>query len=125
MNDVYEEFLTELFVQEGNRLGLSRQSTVRRYLDEGRDVPIDPVILLKDHTGHLVVIDAKYKREDKTADVYQALAYAKGLGLSSEALVYPEDGDVTPADHEIRHDNVTVFGPDHSGPTWDPWLRGA
>lgn len=108
MDKVYEEFLTELFVGEGRDLGLSPRSTGNLYLDKQRDVPIDPDILLADGAGRLVVVDAKYKRQDKTADVYQALAYAKALGVSSVALVYPEDGEVTPTDHQIRNDKVVI-----------------
>lgn len=69
---------------------------------------MDPDIALTDGRQVRVAIDAKYKLENKQADVYQALAYAKTLGLQQVALVYPEDGEVTPARHRIRNDETEV-----------------
>jgi len=51
----------------------------------------------------------KYKRADAQADHYQALAYAKGLRVSSVALLYPEDGEVAPATHQVANDDVKIL----------------
>ena len=80
-----------------------------RGVDARGEVRIQPDIVLGD--GHTIrfAIDAKYKRVDPEADVYQALAYAKALNLRRIALVYPADGEVAPATHRIRNDDVSIL----------------
>jgi hypothetical protein len=110
MDLVYQEFLTSVLGDAARSFGLRRRPSGDLYLDLRRRVTIDPDIVFVDaHNRIRVGIDAKYKRHDPTSDVYQALAYAKGLGLSAIALVYPEDGEVMSGTHEIINDGTLVL----------------
>jgi 5-methylcytosine-specific restriction endonuclease McrBC regulatory subunit McrC len=109
MDKVFEEFVRQLMAEQAQLRGLRLWASSGLRLDRGGAVPIEPDVVLSDGRQVRVAIDAKYKRESPQADVYQALAYAKGLGLMRVALIYPEDGEVTPERHEIRHDDVEVL----------------
>jgi 5-methylcytosine-specific restriction enzyme subunit McrC len=109
MDKIFQEFLTRLVEEQARPMGLRLRDTSGLYLDQGRAVPIEPDIVLTDGHGIRVAMDAKYKRHDPQADVYQALAYAKGLGLQRVTLVYPADGEVTPSTHRIRSDDTVVL----------------
>lgn len=65
--------------------------------------------MITDGRRPVAAIDAKYKRLDGQADLYQALAYAKGLGLTRSALIYPADGEVSPATHAVRNDGAQIL----------------
>jgi 5-methylcytosine-specific restriction enzyme subunit McrC len=109
MDRVFQEFLTQLVreVVRGTRLAVRARGGW--FLDEQRAISIDPDIVLTEGGRPVAAIDAKYKRHDAQADVYQALAYAKGLGLRQVCLLYPGDGEVQPADHDVRHDGTRVL----------------
>jgi 5-methylcytosine-specific restriction enzyme subunit McrC len=109
MDKVFEEYVRQLVSEQARMYGLRLRSSTGLRLDRDGQVPIDPDIVLSDGKRVRAAIDAKYKRESQQADVYQALAYAKGLGLSRVALVYPSDGDVAPESHRIRHDETEVL----------------
>jgi len=109
MDRVFEEFLRRLIEERAQPQGLRLRPPGGLFLDADRRVKIAPDILLADGQGIRAAIDAKYKVTDPEADIYQALAYAKGLGLDRVALVYPADGEVAPIDHRIRHDDVQVL----------------
>lgn len=109
MNLVYQEFLTRLIAEQALLRGLRLVPAESIYLDEAHRVHMRPDIVLRDGKMIRVAIDAKYKRVDPEADIYQALAYAKALGLQRVALVYPADGEVTPIAHRIRNDDVVVL----------------
>ena len=109
MNRVYQEFLTRLIAEHAPSRGLRLVPAGSIYLDEAHEVRIKPDIVLSDGKTIRVAIDAKYKRVDPEADIYQALAYAKALNLQRVALVYPADGEVTPTSHRIRNDDVWVL----------------
>jgi 5-methylcytosine-specific restriction enzyme subunit McrC len=109
MNLAFQEFLTRLIDEQAASRGLRLVQGRSFYLDQGHEVRIKPDIVLGDGQAIRVAIDAKYKRVDPEADVYQALAYAKALNLRRVALVYPEDGEVVPATHRIRNDDVSVL----------------
>ena len=90
-------------------LGLQLRGTKDLRLDREGNVVIEPDIVLTDGFRICAAFDAKYKRHDPGTDVYQALAYAKGMDLSRVTLVYPADGEVEPAVHRIRNDDVEVL----------------
>lgn len=109
MNLAYQEFLTRLIDEQAASRGLRLIPGRSLYLDEGHEVHIKPDIVLGDGKTIRAAIDAKYKRVDPEADVYQALAYAKALNLQRVALVYPAYGEVVPTTHRIRNDDVSVL----------------
>ncbi|CAN5798651.1 hypothetical protein BH23CHL8_BH23CHL8_30010 [soil metagenome] len=109
MDKVFQEFLTRLVEEQARPSGLRLRDTRDLRLDRAGEVVIDPDIVLTDGVRIRAAFDAKYKRHDPGTDVYQALAYAKGLGLSRVTLIYPADGEVTPTVHRIRNDDVEVL----------------
>jgi hypothetical protein len=109
MDLVYEEFLRTLTLERAKLVGLRAGDRGGLRLDTDGHVGIQPDIVLTDGRSVRAVIDAKYKPLAGGADVYQALASAKGLGLSAVALVYPEGGDVAPTTHRIRNDKTTIL----------------
>lgn len=123
MDKVFEEFVRQLMAEQARVRGLRLRSSGGLRLDRAGLVPIEPDVVLTDGRRVRAAIDAKYKRESQQADVYQALAYAKGLGLSRVCLVYPAGGDVLAEHHEIRNDNVVVdvrvLPVSHSGEGFD------
>jgi 5-methylcytosine-specific restriction enzyme subunit McrC len=109
MDDLWERnvrlALSEAGKQRGLRLGLQRGFA----LDAERTLRAYPDVTLVDALGRPVaVFDAKYKLQSPEADIYQAFAYAKVLGLPEATLVYPEDGEVSPSVHTIRRDGTVV-----------------
>ena len=97
MNKVYEDFVTEMVEEVIHRdfkdFLILKQHQLNT-LDKERKLKIKPDIVLKSKTSHgyyPLIIDAKYKREDKNADYYQVIAY--GLAIPSAkkcCLIYPQ-----------------------------------
>jgi 5-methylcytosine-specific restriction enzyme subunit McrC len=102
MNKVYERFVARalmaaLELEPGRQW---RMQAYGLYLDQAAKIPMRPDILWRDENGHpLVVIDTKYKEEDRATpqDVQQVVAYCSALGLRDAVLLYaecPEDEHV-------------------------------
>ena len=90
MDRVFQDYVTAVFEEQAAREGLVRTKSAHYRLDTAGRISLTPDIVFRDRDGHVVaVIDAKYKRSDAQADYYQALAYAKGLGVKRVALIYP------------------------------------
>jgi 5-methylcytosine-specific restriction enzyme subunit McrC len=61
----------------------------RRYLDVGRQVQVEPDVILTWQDTPLLVLDAKYKLAAAQGDIYQMLAYCHALGLREGVLIHP------------------------------------
>ena len=109
MDDIYESFVRRLAEDVARPMGLRLRAGERFHLDEGGRVVVNPDVVMVDGQRTRIAIDAKYKRKDPEADVYQALAYAKALGLRRVALLYPAGEAVEPTTHRIRNDETAVF----------------
>jgi len=91
MNNLFENFVTQAFLDNVQSYGLEVQP--RNYLFEDRAVQIKPDLVLLENGRPIAVVDAKYKRIDdqnfKNFDVYQVVTYATVLGVDSAFLIYP------------------------------------
>jgi 5-methylcytosine-specific restriction enzyme subunit McrC len=110
MNRVYERFVARALMAaldfEANRQWRMQASGL--YLDQAAKIPMRPDILCRDEAGRpVVVIDTKYKEEDRATpqDVQQVVAYCSALGLRDAVLLYaqcPEE------EHVINKSGITV-----------------
>ena len=109
MNNLWERNVRRALDDAGRLRGLRVGYEQGIALDQERTLRAYPDITLVDGLGEpAAVFDAKYKLQSRESDVYQALAYAKVLGLPEATLVYPEDGEVVPRIHTIRRDGTIV-----------------
>lgn len=108
MDLAFQDYVARIADEQARRQGLRVMQRPRRHLDREGVVAVEPDIVVGERQP-LAVLDAKYKRHEVRADVYQALAYAKAYALRRVCLVYPEDGEVAPATHHIRNDDVTIL----------------
>ncbi|NJD76829.1 MAG: hypothetical protein FIB08_07010 [Candidatus Methanoperedens sp.] len=93
MNKVYEDFITQMVkeVVDDNfdDFEVVSQSKFDNLVKERRIVTI-PDIILKREDSYPLIIDAKYKREDKNADYYQIIAYSLAIPKAKACcLIYP------------------------------------
>ena len=110
MDLAFQDYVARIADERARRQGLRVIRRPPRYLDRDRAVAVEPDVVIGGRGRQPVaLIDAKYKRSEVRADIYQALAYAKAYGLSRVALVYPADGEVTPATHRIWNDSIEVL----------------
>lgn len=93
MNKVYEDFITQMVTEvvEENFDHLEVVSQTKFYnLVEGGNIVTIPDIILKSEDSYPLIIDAKYKREDKNSDYYQVIAYSLAIPQArSCCLIYP------------------------------------
>ncbi|CAG0984058.1 Protein McrC [Methanosarcinales archaeon] len=93
MNKVYEDFITQMVtevVEENfDHFEVVSQTKFDSLVKERRIVTI-PDIILKSADSYPLIIDAKYKREDKNSDYYQVIAYSLAIPQAKACcLIYP------------------------------------
>lgn len=92
MNLLFERFVLAKLAKLA-KPPLSVGGQVPLSLDHHRFVRIQPDIVLSWGRRPILVADTKYKRTDDeqvpNADIYQALAYARALGVKTAYLLYP------------------------------------
>jgi len=97
MNKVYEDFITEIIkdlVAEEDIFKdfvVERQEKFNSLVREKEIITRPDVILRKRNSDeYTIIIDAKYKRQEKNADYYQVIAYALAIPTSKACfLIYP------------------------------------
>ena len=109
MNKVFERFL---FVALGEALGLSATdwkngNSPSLSLDVGGKIMLGPDLSWWSNDRCRFVGDAKYKRLEAAADIYQMLAYSTAANLTSGLLVYPA-GEAEPGLYRIKHSGKTI-----------------
>jgi 5-methylcytosine-specific restriction enzyme subunit McrC len=92
MNDLFEQFVTEILESRANgRIGVRRQHPGA--LDRDNKVGIIPDILVDYAYLPKIAIDCKYKRlsldDFKGPDLYQVLAYCTATPVDRGLLIYP------------------------------------
>jgi 5-methylcytosine-specific restriction enzyme subunit McrC len=109
MDDTYEAYVRQLISEQASMLGLSAHNGARLFLDVDNEIRIKPDLVVYQLDGTPVAaFDAKYKRDAPEPDVYQALAYAEGLGLRRVTLVYPEEGGVDASAVRARSSGIEI-----------------
>lgn len=96
MNKVYEDFITQIITEvveeEEDFDHFEVVSQTKFYsLVEGTKIVTIPDIILKSEDSYPLIIDAKYKREDKNSDYYQVIAYSLAIpNAKACCLIYPQ-----------------------------------
>ncbi len=98
MNQVYEDFITEMIAEviEENRSSdyvVERQERFDSLVKEKKVITKPDILLRRKNTREYpYIIDAKYKRLENNADYYQVIAYALALPSAKACcLVYPAE----------------------------------
>ena len=117
MNQVFQEFVTVALREE---LRLSERvfcsdtqlkGNRRIWLDEDRQVSLQPDLTWWDGSKCMFVGDAKYKRVNvastPNADLYQLLAYVTALDLPGGMLIYAQ-GESDDMVHRVRHSDKSL-----------------
>ncbi len=99
MNQVYEDFITEMIIEvfrEEEKLREYVVETQEKFdsLVKEKKIITKPDILLrrKNTREYPFIIDAKYKRQENNADYYQVIAYALAIPSATACfLVYPSE----------------------------------
>ena len=97
MNKVYEDFITEM-VKEVVEKDFTNYEVASQYRfdnlvkEKQRLITVPDIILKqKDAESYPLIIDAKYKKEDKNADYYQVIAYSLAIPeVKACCLIYPQ-----------------------------------
>jgi len=100
MNKVYENFITEMVKEVvekdficyeiGSQTRFDRLVRGEKRGDKLITVP-DIILKCKNSESYPLIIDAKYKREDKNADYYQVIAYSLAIpNVRACCLIYPQ-----------------------------------
>ena len=92
MNELFEDFVTQAFLNDAGDFEIEPQRT-HRLFDKRTDT-IKPDIFILRNGMPVAVVDAKYKRtkeeEFKNFDVYQVISYATAIGIDRAFLLYPD-----------------------------------
>lgn len=103
MNSLFERYVTavlqEAAVEHGD-LSVIAQDVHSLDLDRQVVVRPDVVVYRGDVPG--LALDVKYKLDEASMDIYQAMAYCHALGLQQAVLVYPASEGIAAVCHRIR-----------------------
>lgn len=121
MNDLFEKWVTRRLAEQIRGLQVVSQHGVALGFD--REIPMNPDITLWSDRTVVAVADCKYKLmhdgDGRSADYYQALAYATAYDLQDAWLIYARfPGDPTGSSVRVRNTNRTLHtvGIDLTGP---------
>ena len=118
MNKVYEDFITEMVLevvdQNFEEYKVVSQSRFNSLVKEKKIVTIPDIILKQRGTeSYPLIIDAKYKREDKNTDYYQVIAYSLALPEAKACcLIYPNTEKDIEKKLTLRRDIIHSNGQD-------------
>ncbi len=105
MNKLFEEYVTvTLREQSKGATDIQIEAQKSRSLDVAGEIAVRPDVVVYRGQVPCVVVDAKYKRAEHNADVYQAVAYAHALRVHRVILAYPLSEALGQAQHLIRPD---------------------
>ena len=99
MNKVFQEFLTAALREKLPAGDFCEREICS--LDKEGGIGLRPDLVWREGRRCVFVGDAKYKRNDHQADLYQMLAYVTALGLPGGLLVYPK-GEANEASYTVR-----------------------
>ena len=89
MNALFEMFVAS-WLRQRLAPDLALDTQVHRNLDLDETVAIRPDMTIRHEGRAILVADTKYKAtSENNADVYQALAYCRALGIEKALLLYP------------------------------------
>jgi len=126
MNVVFEKFIFRFMDEIISNSNLNDVKIIPQgwySFDNDGKIKLNPDIVIKKNDVPLIVFDTKYKKKKEkdpiNMDIYQVLAYCKGINVKKAVLLYPEwEGDcllkdaikVKNSDIEIRIMTINLAG---------------
>ncbi len=107
---IFEDFVCVAMREALRPFGGYTRLQHRMHLDEDRRVDMRPDLYWEHPSGHRLVVDAKYKAENKgfpNADLYQVMAYCAVLGLQEGHLIYAA-GNEAETSHRVVGTGVHI-----------------
>ncbi|MFZ3384870.1 MAG: hypothetical protein WA144_13185, partial [Candidatus Methanoperedens sp.] len=112
MNKLFEKFIFRFIDDEITRnSNLNDVKIIRQeehFLDNDRQIELIPDIVIKKNDVPLIAFDTKYKKKKEkdniNMDIYQVLAYCKGINVKKAVLLYPKG--------ELKKDRIKVKNSD-------------
>ncbi len=101
MNSLFQRYLTVMLEEELSEAGIEVLATSRRWLDHGKQIEVEPDIILAIDREPVLIVDAKYKLAEHHEDVYQMLAYCHAMNLDRAVLIHPAHEWATKSTHQI------------------------
>ena len=101
MDTLFEKYITTV-LEEMSIEGVTVIAQDTLSLDLEGTIGVRPDVVFYRGAEACLALDAKYKRGEQNADVYQALAYGHALDMKRVVLVYPKTETVGHARHRIR-----------------------
>lgn len=103
MNALFERYVTAVLSEQCRfHDSLRVQSQDKHPLDMAGQITVRPDVVFYRDERPCLALDAKYKRDEHNADIYQALAYSHALNISRVLLAYPLDEAKQAMSHRIR-----------------------
>ena len=97
MNQVYEDFITEIIedlintLPKFNDFNIEKQPKFNKLVEERTIITKPDVVLCQNRNEYPFVIDTKYKKDPANADYYQVIAYSLALrDCKACCLIYPK-----------------------------------
>jgi|GEM_PF-967752 len=117
MNELFEKFIFGFMdeITRNSNLNVVKIIPQGWYsLDNDNKIKLKPDIVIKKNHVPLIVFDTKYKKKKETdninMDIYQVLAYCKGINVKKAILLYPEwEGDCLKKDIiEVKNSDIEI-----------------
>lgn len=107
MNDLFQKFVARILVTGMKDKTLCIKEQEIEYADEQSMTQIRPdIVIWRDSTNRLLVIDAKYKEEVYDEDLRQIWIYCIVLSIPAGILVYPKHATLLGEKRTLRGRNV-------------------
>ncbi|NPV50675.1 MAG: hypothetical protein HPY60_05700 [Candidatus Methanofastidiosum sp.] len=115
MNKVYEDFITEIVKdvvkKEFSDYSITSQASFSSLVKERKILTRPDLVLRKGRDNYPLILDTKYKREDKNADYYQIISYCLAIPNAKAAcLIYPQTESDIDKKLILRRDITTPYG---------------
>lgn len=117
MNKLFEKFIFRFLDEITRNSNLNDVKIIPQeqyYLDNDNKMELKPDIVIKKNDVPLIVFDTKYKKKKETdninMDIYQVLAYCKGINVKKAVLLYPEwEGECLKKDRiEVKNSGIEI-----------------
>jgi 5-methylcytosine-specific restriction enzyme subunit McrC len=117
MNELFEKFIFRFLDEITRNSNLYDVKIIPQEwysLDTDSKIKLKPDIIIKKNDVPLIVFDTKYKKKKEkdniNMDIYQVLAYCKGINVKKAVLLYPEwEGECLKIDRiEVKNSDIEI-----------------
>ncbi len=118
MNELFEKFIFRFIDEITRNSNLNDVKIIPQEwysLDNDSKIKLHPDIVIKKNDVPLIAFDTKYKKkeekDDINRDIYQILAYCKGINVKKAVLLYPEwQGECLKKDRiEVKNSDIEIW----------------